>query len=111
LLIDEAMGRFVASQLGIANTGTLGVLVAAAEVGLMDLQISLSRLLSTNFRISQSLINKVLAEAHQRNPNHDIDRCSSETTLNSRESHIPLAKHGNRKISGIHRKTRLILTD
>ena len=72
LLIDEAIGRSVAAQLGIANTGTLGVLVAAAEVGLVDLRISLSRLLSTNFRISQSLINKLLTEAHQRNPNDDL---------------------------------------
>ena len=65
LLIDEATGRSVAPRLGLANTGTLGILVAAAEVGLVDLKVSLSRLQSTNFRISQSLIIKVLAEAHR----------------------------------------------
>ncbi len=72
LLIDEATGRSVASQLGVANTGTLGILVAAAEVGFVDLKISLSRLRSTNFRISQSLIDKVLAESSSRNQNAGI---------------------------------------
>jgi len=61
LLIDEAAGRSVASQLGIANTGTLGVLVAAAREGLVDLKTSLSKLQSTSFRISRSLIDEVLA--------------------------------------------------
>ncbi len=63
VLIDEAMGRPVASRLGIANTGTLGVLVAAAAVGLVDLKTSLSKLRITNFRISQWLIDKVLPES------------------------------------------------
>ncbi len=34
LLIDEAAGRFVASRLGVANTGTLGVILAGARDGL-----------------------------------------------------------------------------
>lgn len=63
LLIDEATGRSVASQLGVANTGTLGVLLAAAKEGLVDLTTSLDKLQKTNFRISQSLINKMLSEA------------------------------------------------
>jgi len=36
LLIDEAAGRALASRLGVVNTGTLGVLVAAARDGLVD---------------------------------------------------------------------------
>ena len=62
LLIDEAAGRTVASRLGIANTGTLGVLVAGAREGFVDLEESLNRLRSTNFRISESLINKLLGK-------------------------------------------------
>src|ERR1039458_9710793 len=65
LLIDEAAGRGVASRLGIANTGTLGVLVAGAREGLVDLRTSLDRLRSTNFRVSQSLIVLLLADARR----------------------------------------------
>lgn len=61
LLIDETAGRFVASQLGIPTTGTLGILRAAARVGLVDLRTSLARLLNTNFRISQALIDQLLS--------------------------------------------------
>jgi predicted nucleic acid-binding protein len=63
LLIDEAAGRLVAARLGIATTGTLGVLVAGARAGMIALQVSLDRLRSTNFRVSQSLIDKLLADA------------------------------------------------
>lgn len=60
LLIDEAAGRSAASQLGIPNTGTLGILREGAKTGLVDLETSLARLLKTNFRISQSLIDQLL---------------------------------------------------
>ncbi len=62
LLIDEVAGRTVASRLGVANTGTLGVLLAGAQEGMIDLKSSLARLQRTNFRISQTLIDKLLAE-------------------------------------------------
>lgn len=62
LLIDEAAGRAVASRLAVANTGTLGVLLAAAREGLIDLRVSLDSLQRTNFRISQALIEKLLVE-------------------------------------------------
>jgi predicted nucleic acid-binding protein len=64
LLIDEAAGRSVASRLGLANTGTLGVVLAGARDGLTNLKATLYRLQRTNFRISQSLIDKLLADAH-----------------------------------------------
>jgi predicted nucleic acid-binding protein len=63
LLIDEAAGRTVASRLGVANTGTLGVLLAGAREGMVDLRESLDRLHRTNFRISQALIDKLLTDA------------------------------------------------
>jgi len=43
LLIDDALGRREASRRGIGTTGTLGVLSAAAEKGLVDLSASPSR--------------------------------------------------------------------
>ena len=63
LLIDEAAGRTVASRLGVANTGTLGVLLAGAREGIIDLKASPDRLQCTNFRISKALIDKLLTEA------------------------------------------------
>ena len=59
LLIDESAGRLAADRLGVPNTGTLGVLLIAASAGLVDLRDSLEKLRKTNFRISQSLIEKL----------------------------------------------------
>jgi predicted nucleic acid-binding protein len=61
LLIDEAAGRSLANKLGVPNTGTLGVLSAAATEGLIDLRVALAKLQQTNFRISLSLIERLLA--------------------------------------------------
>jgi predicted nucleic acid-binding protein len=63
LLIDEAAGREYATKLGIANTGTLGVLLAASQLGLVDLNLSLQALQQTSFRVSQSLIRQLLAKS------------------------------------------------
>lgn len=65
LLIDEAAGRRLASRLGVANTGTLGVLVAGAREGKIDLSASLFRLQQTNFRMSQAFIEKLFAESRR----------------------------------------------
>lgn len=62
LLIDDTAGRIEASRRGILNTGTLGVLRAAAVKELVDLPTVLARLLETNFRISMQLVNDLLAE-------------------------------------------------
>jgi predicted nucleic acid-binding protein len=62
LLIDDAAGRAVASRLGMANTGTLGVLVAAGREGWIDLGVMLGRLGETNFRVSRLLLDRLLAE-------------------------------------------------
>src|SRR5580700_9857113 len=61
LLIDESAGRREASRRGIPNTGTLGVLRAAAIEHLIDLPSALDRLLATNFRISKALVADLLA--------------------------------------------------
>jgi predicted nucleic acid-binding protein len=69
LLIDEAAGRIEASRRGILNTGTLGVLRAAALRGLLDLPTALGRLLETNFRVSTELVSALLVEdAERRRP-------------------------------------------
>jgi predicted nucleic acid-binding protein len=66
LLIDEAAGRLEASRRGILNTGTLGVLRAAAFREFLDLPTALARLLETNFRISMELVSSLLAEDAER---------------------------------------------
>ena len=62
LLIDEAAGRLEASRRGIPNTGTVGVLRAASIAHLLDLPSALALLVATNFRISKSLLDELIAE-------------------------------------------------
>jgi predicted nucleic acid-binding protein len=66
LLIDESAGRLEASRRGIPNTGTLGVLRAAAIELLVDLPTVLDRLLATNFRVSKGLVAALIAEDADR---------------------------------------------
>lgn len=69
LLMDEAAGRAEANRRDIRNTGTLGILRAAALRQLLDLPTALTRLAATNFRVSQSLIEELLSEdARRRRP-------------------------------------------
>ena len=65
LLIDETAGRSVATRLGVANTGTLGVLLAGARAGWIDLRSTLAKLQQTNFRISNGLVDALLAQAQR----------------------------------------------
>jgi len=66
LLIDESAGRLEAARRGIPNTGTLGVLRAAAIEFLVDLPSALDRLLATNFRVSKGLVADLIAEDADR---------------------------------------------
>ncbi len=52
VLIDERRGRNYAVEQGLAVTGTLGILEAAARRGLVNLPIAVSRLRTTSFRAS-----------------------------------------------------------
>jgi predicted nucleic acid-binding protein len=56
LLIDERKGRFEAKRRGLRTTGTLGVLLSAGELRLIDAEAAYRRLLSeTSFRTSAAL--------------------------------------------------------
>ena len=66
LIIDDAAGRAEANRRQIPNTGTLGVLRAAALRQLLDLPTALTRPAETNFRVSQSLIAELIAEDAER---------------------------------------------
>jgi predicted nucleic acid-binding protein len=73
--IDDAAGRAEANRRGIPNTGTLGVLRAAAIRKLLDLPTALKRLAETNFRISKNLLAQLLAEDAERKLSPPPSRC------------------------------------
>ncbi len=60
LIIDERAGREESAKRGIFVIGTLGVLNSAAEKGVLDLPITLSKLKQTSFRASEKLIAELL---------------------------------------------------
>jgi predicted nucleic acid-binding protein len=57
VLIDERKGRAVAARLGLAITGTVGVLVEASLRGLADFDVAIQLLKDgTNFRIEDDVL-------------------------------------------------------
>ena len=66
LLMDDASGRTEAAKRGIPTTGTLGVLRAASFQGFIALPPVLARLIATNFRVSEDLVNELVAEYEQQ---------------------------------------------
>lgn len=60
LIIDEALGRYEASRLGLTVIGTLGILRAADNAGLLDLEAAVDRLRATTFRASPAMFDKLL---------------------------------------------------
>lgn len=61
LLIDERRGRNEAMVRGLVIAGTLNILAAAAQRGLIDLAASIDELMKTNFRASPRIIDEFLA--------------------------------------------------
>lgn len=59
LLIDEAAGRAEAKRRHLRVTGTLGVLRAGAEQGLVNVPEMLERLKATSFYLDETLLNAV----------------------------------------------------
>jgi predicted nucleic acid-binding protein len=59
LLIDEAAGRAEAKRRNLRVTGTLGVLRAGAEQGLVNVPDLLERLKATSFYLDETLLNAV----------------------------------------------------
>ena len=60
MIIDELRGRREAARRQIRVTGTIGVLRAAAKIGLLDLQQALERLRRTNFRIDKQFLDHLI---------------------------------------------------
>jgi predicted nucleic acid-binding protein len=61
LIIDDLKGRKIAKETGLDVTGSLGVIIAAKEKGyITSVRPVLKKILKTNFRISNALLEKVL---------------------------------------------------
>jgi predicted nucleic acid-binding protein len=59
LLVDDRTAAREARRLSLTITGTLGILVRAAEVGLLDLRPALDRLERTNFRVNPKILRQL----------------------------------------------------
>lgn len=59
LLIDEAAGRAEARRRNLRVTGTLGVLRAGAERGLVNVPALIGRLKTTSFYVDDALVNAI----------------------------------------------------
>ena len=59
LLIDEAAGRAEARRRNLRVTGTLGVLRAGAEQGLVNVPELIGRLKATSFYVDDALVNAI----------------------------------------------------
>ena len=65
LIIDEVRGRMrVAQRRHLPVTGTLGVLKAGAQEGLLDLKTAVARLRQTSFHIAQNVLD-LLIDDHE----------------------------------------------
>lgn len=68
VLMDDYPGRRVASKLGLAPMGTIGLLERGAERGLVTLSAAFDQLRQTNFRISPELMDAALQRDRDRRP-------------------------------------------
>ncbi|MDQ3132090.1 MAG: DUF3368 domain-containing protein [Acidobacteriota bacterium] len=66
LLLDDKQARQAAVSVGIAITGTLGILDKAARENLIDLKTVVEELQKTSFRISDDLVRKLVEESDKR---------------------------------------------
>jgi predicted nucleic acid-binding protein len=66
IVMDERAGVDEARRLGIAVTGTLGILTRGAERGFVSLSSSLNKLQATNFRVRPEIIRQVLLDECNR---------------------------------------------
>ena len=62
IILDDLKARKFAKELGIVCTGTLGIISKAKEEGHCDkIQPIIQKILQTNFRISQQVVNALLS--------------------------------------------------
>ena len=66
VLMDERKGRRKLAQLGMNRIGTLGILLKAKQVGLLDkIRPEVGKLRQQSFSMSEDVINSILAQANE----------------------------------------------
>jgi len=68
LLVDDRAGDDAARARGLKTIGTLGILVQAAQVDLIELRAAFARLRGTNFRYRPELLDALLAQHAAKKP-------------------------------------------
>ena len=67
LIIDDLKARKIATTLSLRFTGSIGILIIAKELKLIDsVKYYLEKIQETNFRLSDVLINKVLEITNEK---------------------------------------------
>ncbi len=67
LIIDDLKARKIATTLRLRFTGSIGILIIAKELKLIDsVKYYLEKIQETNFRLSDALINKVLEITNEK---------------------------------------------
>ncbi len=66
LLMDEKLGVRLARLQGLTVTGTLGVLMQAARLGLVDMDAALAALRATDFRCTPKIFEQATQHARER---------------------------------------------
>lgn len=67
LIIDDLKARKIATTLSFRFTGSIGILIIAKELKLIDsVKYYLEKIQETNFRLSDALINKVLEITNEK---------------------------------------------
>jgi predicted nucleic acid-binding protein len=66
LILDDVKARKIAVQLGLIFTGTMGFLIKAKQLGIIDsVKPLINKLQAANFRLSSELIEHVLRQANE----------------------------------------------
>ena len=73
ILMDDRKGRAEAVRVGLRVTGTLGLLEAAADRGLVDIVRALQFLQQTNARLDPRLVQAALRRSRAPRPNRGPD--------------------------------------
>jgi len=73
VIIDEGRGRKAAAARGLQVIGTIGVLEAAAERGLVDLDQAFAKVKQTDFWVSPTFLDERLARSFERKQTQDLE--------------------------------------
>jgi predicted nucleic acid-binding protein len=65
IVIDDRKGTAAAVERGFETTGTLGVLLLAAERGFVDLEAAFNRLKATTFRHTEAMLHDAPGQAQE----------------------------------------------